>query len=153
MIKEIGKDELRQVLDLVNKVFSEFVAVDYSEQGRKTFSDYLQSKYDEVSADLLSGNKKIWGYYEDKKIVGVIATRNVSHISLMFVDKEYHKRGIAKQLFSAALKEIKAHSEADVITVNSSPYAIAVYERLGFVRTDEMQERDRILFIPMECRI
>ena len=36
MIKEIDSNDLKQALDLVNEVFSEFVAVDYSEQGRNT---------------------------------------------------------------------------------------------------------------------
>jgi hypothetical protein len=35
MIKEISKNDLKKALDLVNRVFSEFVAVDYSEQGVK----------------------------------------------------------------------------------------------------------------------
>ena len=79
MIKEVGKNDLKQALDLVNKVFSEFVAADYSEQGNKSFQDYLKTKYDEVSADLQTGHKKLWGYYENGEIVGVIASRDKSH--------------------------------------------------------------------------
>ena len=40
MIRELGKNEIEQALDLVNRVFSEFVAEDYSEQGNKTFNDW-----------------------------------------------------------------------------------------------------------------
>ena len=39
MIKEVGKNELKQALDLVNQVFYEFGAVDYSEQGIKSLED------------------------------------------------------------------------------------------------------------------
>ena len=38
MITELGTSEIKQALDLVNRVFSEFVAIDYSEQGNKTFN-------------------------------------------------------------------------------------------------------------------
>ena len=74
MIKEVSKKDLQQALDLVNEVFSEFVAVDYSEQGNKTFNDYLRIKYDEISSDIETGHKKLWGYYQNDKIIGLIAT-------------------------------------------------------------------------------
>jgi predicted GNAT family N-acyltransferase len=149
MIKEVRKDKLKQALDLVNKVFSEFVAVDYSEQGKKSFEDYLKIKYEEVSSDIDTGNKKVWGFYQDDEIIGVIATKEISHIALMFVDKHYHRKGIARKLFDAVLSELKDNTNATQITVNSSPYALKAYERLGFIKTDEQQENDGIIYIPM----
>ena len=149
MIKEVGKNELKQALDLVSQVFNEFVAVDYSEQGIKSYEDYLKIKYDEVLSDIKSGHKKLWGYYQDDEIIGVIATRDVSHIALMFVKKEYHRKGIARQLFDYALAEIINNKKVTQITVNSSPYAVSAYERLGFIKTDEKQEKDGIIYIPM----
>jgi predicted GNAT family N-acyltransferase len=149
MIKEVGKSDLKQALDLVNNVFSEFVAIDYSEHGINTFQSYLKTKYDEVSDDLQSGQKKLWGYYQDGKIIGVIATRDISHIALMFVDKIHHKKGIARQLFNIVLTELKSNVDITQITVNSSPYAVKIYERLGFKKTGEQQEKDGIIYIPM----
>jgi len=149
MIKEVGKKDMKQALDLVNKVFSEFVAVDYSEQGNKTFEDYLKTKYDETLSDIETGHKKLWAYYQNDEIIGVIATRDISHIALMFVDKRHHRQGIARQLFNTVLAEIKDNTNITKMTVNSSPYAVKVYERLGFVKTDEQQEKDGIIYIPM----
>ena len=153
MIKEVSKNDLRQALDLVNKVFSEFVAVDYSEQGKETFQNYLKTKYDEVSADIQTGHKKLWGYYENGEIVGVIASRDKSHIALMFVDKQHHKKGIARKLFDTMLAETENDTNVTQITVNSSPYAVEIYEHLGFKKTDEQQEKDGIIYIPMVCRL
>jgi predicted GNAT family N-acyltransferase len=130
-------------------VFSEFVAVDYSEQGVKSFEDYLKTKYDEMWSDIEAGHKKLWGYYQDDEIIGVIATKEVSHIALMFVDKQHHRKGIARQLFDNVLTELKKNSEVTQITVNSSPYAVSTYERFGFTKTDEQQEKDGIVYIPM----
>ena len=149
MIKEVDKNDLKQALDLVNEVFSEFVAVDYSEQGNKTFEDYLKIKYDEMSSDIETGHKKLWGYYQNDEIIGVIATRDISHIALMFVDKRHHRKGIARQLLNTVLAEIKDNANTTRMTVNSSPYAAPAYERLGFVKTDEQQEKDGIIYIPM----
>ena len=149
MIKEIEGKDLKQAIDLVNKVFSEFVAVEYSEQGRNTFENYLKNKYEKVSYDLKTGHKKMWAYYENEEIVGVLSTRDTSHISLMFVDKNHHKKGIAKQMFGVMLAELRKNPNVTKITVNSSSYAVEVYEHLGFVRTGERQEKDGIIFIPM----
>ena len=149
MIKEVGKNDLKQALDLVNDVFTEFVAADYSEQGKDTFRNYLKAKYDEVFDDMQTGHKKIWGYYQNDKIIGVIATRDTSHIALMFVDKRHHRKGIARQLFETVLAVLKTDTAVAQITVNSSPYAVKVYECLGFVRAGEKQEKDGIVFFPM----
>ena len=111
MIKELSKIEIKQALNLVNTVFSEFVAADYSEQGNKTFDDYLKVKYDEVVNDVQTVHKRIWGYYLNNEVVCVIATRDISHIALMFVDKKYHRRGIAKQLYNTVLTGIKSCSK------------------------------------------
>ncbi len=37
----------------------------------------------------------------------------------------------------------------DKITVHSSPYAVDVYKKLGFVQTGEKQENDGIIYVPM----
>ncbi|MCL2589216.1 MAG: GNAT family N-acetyltransferase [Oscillospiraceae bacterium] len=149
MIKEIIDKDVERALDLVNRVFSEFVAVDYSEQGRNTFESYLENKLQEVSTALQSGDKKMWAYYQDDEILGVIATQNTSHISLMFVDKQYHGQGIARQLFRVVCDELGKNKSVTQITVNSSPYAMKAYEHLGFTKTGEQQENNGIIFIPM----
>ena len=149
MVKEVPDKDIARAIALVNDVFSEFVASGYSEQGRNTFESYLKDKLQEVSADLKSGQKKMWAYYQGDEILGVIATRNTSHISLMFVDKQHHKKGIARQMFCTVLEEIKQNKNATQVTVNSSPYAVQAYEHLGFLKTDDEQEKDGIIFIPM----
>jgi predicted GNAT family N-acyltransferase len=66
----------------------------------------------------------------------------------MFVDKRHHKKRIASNMFNFVLEEAK-RNEKTQITVNSSPYAVKVYESWGFVKTGEQQEKDGIIFTPM----
>jgi predicted GNAT family N-acyltransferase len=70
-------------------------------------------------------------------------------VTLFFVKEEYHQLGIGKQLFALA-KMTAVVEGAKEMTVNSSAYAVEVYERLGFERTDEMQMVDGIQFLPMK---
>ncbi|MEG0774239.1 GNAT family N-acetyltransferase [Clostridium sp.] len=53
----------------------------------------------------------------------------LNHIALSFVDGKHHRQGIGKKLFQIVLE----NSTAKEITVNSTPYAVEVYNRLGFV--------------------
>jgi len=150
MIREIkSHEDLKRAFELVGEVFSEFVAVDYSEQGKNTFESYLKKMLQDTPGYLEVGDKKVWGYYQDDEIIGVFAIRDISHISIMFVDKEYHRKGIAKKMFTVFLDELKKNKEVKQITVNSSPYAVKVYEHLGFVKMGEQCEKDGIVFTPM----
>ena len=153
MIKIIEIEDLKPALNLVNDVFAEFVAVGYSQEGKDSFESYLINKYEEVASGLKAGDKKLWGYYKDDAIVGVIGTRDGSHISLMFVDKKYHKQGIARELFNTVLADIQKNDCNVFLTVNSSPYAVIVYEHLGFTKTSEQQEKNGMIFIPMQYKI
>ncbi len=83
-------------------------------------------------------------------IVGVIEVRNNDHIYLLFVDAAYHRQGIGKTLLKAALARcVKQDPKVDEITVNSSPFAVPIYQRLGFVAMGGEQVQDGIRFIPM----
>ena len=91
----------------------------------------------------------IWGAYINKKLTGIIATRNNgSHIALFFVDGEHHRQGIGRRLFEAALK----NSSSNELTVNASPYAREIYHHLGFKDTKTEQTVMGIRFIPMIYR-
>ncbi|MCL2020112.1 MAG: GNAT family N-acetyltransferase [Oscillospiraceae bacterium] len=147
LIKEIDSNDIEMALDLVRDVFLTFVAPDYSTQGKDTFINDLEK----LSTETLSGlkSRKMWACYQAGKIVGVIATRDRTHISLLFTDKKYHKKGIAKYLFNHLLNEFKNETSAKQITVNSSPYAVEIYRRLGFEKTGEQQEKNGIISTPM----
>ena len=149
LMKEVDSNDIQQALTLVDEMFSDFVGADYSERGNNIFKNGLKSIYDEFPSGLISERKKIWVCYQNGKIIGVIATKDISHISLMFVDSQYHKKGVARYMFNHVLNEVKKNDGINQITVNSSPYAVKAYESLGFVKTSEQQEKDGIIFTPM----
>jgi len=155
MIKKIKKIDLEAAIDLANQVFHEFIADGYTEEGRQTFTDYLDYKLEEMAEDLESGHKKLWGFYEDNRIIGVIGTRDRFHVSLMFVDKNHHHQGIARALFDTVLADLKSQLPGKffVMTVNSSPYAVEVYRRFGFEATATEQVNKGIRFVPMKLTV
>ena len=84
----------------------------------------------------------------DSAICGVIALRDESHVYHLFVRSDAHRQGIAPTLWDHA----RHHSNATAFTVNSSPFAVPVYERFGFTVADAPQEKDGLVFVPMEYR-
>ena len=76
--------------------------------------------------------------------------RPPSHISLMFVDKQYQRRGIARRLFETVLDCRDIVDGNACITVNSSPYVVEIYRRLGFQPTGEERTENGIRFTPMK---
>lgn len=80
------------------------------------------------------------------KITGILAVDvKLNHICLFFVDKNLQNTGIGTTLFKGFLNE----SMPKAVTVNSSPFAVKVYEKLGFTATSSRQVSDGIVYIPM----
>ncbi|MBY0410514.1 MAG: GNAT family N-acetyltransferase [Burkholderiaceae bacterium] len=77
---------------------------------------------------------------------GIIALRDHSHIHHLFVRKDAHGQGIARALWQHA----KALSSSSQFTVNSSLFAVPVYEHFGFVAKDSPQAANGLAFVPME---
>lgn len=95
----------------------------------------------------ISGNT-IKTYKLNNKIVGMMEVKENNHICLFFVDPDHHKQGIGKKLIDEIVKSLKEKS--DFITVNSSTFAENIYRGYGFNRTDKIQEKDGIIFVPMK---
>ena len=139
-IRRIEKGEVDGALELVMSVFMAFEAPDYSEEGVEAFK--RTAVYNPAFIESLL----FYGAFSENGLVGVIATRNEgSHIALFFVDARYHRKGIGRKLFEAALNDCPSEE----MTVNSSPYAVEAYHRLGFMDTAEEQIRDGIRYTPM----
>jgi GNAT superfamily N-acetyltransferase len=146
-IIQLQKDDLKNALDLVWEVFEEFEAPDYSIEGIDEFRKFIS--YDSIADHFSKGNLIFWGCRDNAELTGIIATRGNNHICMLFVKKEYHRRGIARRLFQTVEERCKDQNSASNITVNSSPYAIEVYHRLGFIDTDKEQTVNGIRFTPM----
>ena len=140
MIKKLEKAEYKQAIELAKKVFDEYVSKDYSPEGQDEFVKFIS---DPAKVDALD----IWGYYIENNLIGMIATRDeMSHISLFFVDPRFMRHHFGTALFEELLK----CSNAEEITVNSSPYAVKVYKRLGFVADGEEVEVSGMRYTAMK---
>ena len=147
-IRSLNADDIIPAMDLVWHVFSEFEAPEYSEEGVAEFKAFIEPSF--ITDKMPNGEFRLWGAYENERIVGVIAIKQPLHITLLFVDKHYHRRGIAGKLFETVINDETIAGQHDHVTVNSSPYAVEIYRRMGFTPTDTEQTVNGLRFTPME---
>ena len=139
-IKKIDQAQMDNAIDLIWTTFLQFEAPDYSDEGIQSFKDFIENK--EIINTL-----EFWGAYDNQKLKGVIATyENRKHICCFFVEAQYQRQGIGRKLWEYLLE----NSQKEVITVNSSPYAVPVYHKLGFVDTNTEQLSDGMRYTPMK---
>ena len=137
-VRRLAPEEVPAALELCWQVFLEFEAPEYSPEGVAAFRASLDDK--ERVRKL-----NFYGAFDGEKLVGVLCMRPPQHIGGFFVDAVYHCRGIGRRLFEAMRQDYKVQA----FTVNSSPYAVEVYRRLGFVPTDTEQLTDGLRYTPM----
>lgn len=130
---------INEVIQLIKQTFLEFVAPDYDEVGIKNFFKFAEDE------DLLK-QLVFYAALHNNKIIGILAVDvKLNHICLFFVDKDLHNTGIGTALFKKFLNEFMPKA----VTVNSSPFAVKVYEKLGFTANGIRQVSDGIVYIPM----
>lgn len=149
-IRKLGRGDIRAALALALKVFDKFEAPVYCHEGIEEF--HMFCRYDNVMRMSSFGEMEVWGAFMEESIIGMLATKGTGHISMLFVEEEYHRQGIATALFNEVLKYIMAKGEKR-ITVNSSPYATGFYHKLGFADTEPEQVKNGIRYTPMEYAI
>ena len=138
-IRQLKPEELEGAMALVLRTFLKYEAPDYSPEGVQEFRDTLHNR------QYLS-RLTLFGAFLGDSLTGVGAYRDSSHIALLFVDSLYHRCGIGR----AILHHIIAECNAPIITVNSSPYAVSFYRKIGFQDTDTEQCVNGLRFIPMK---
>ena len=139
-IKQLINNEKDKAFLFAKKVYIECKDDSYSEQGIETFCNFVDNKK-------ITKSFKVYGAFEDNILKGVIATdKRKRHINLFFVDKSSQAKGIGKKLMAIVIE----NNENSFITVNSSRYAVPIYEKLGFVKMEEEKEQDGLKFTPMK---
>ena len=131
--------EEAEVINLVSRVFDEFVAPEYGAEGIAEFYKYLRQ--DALSDRLQDGSQIVLAEFDDR-IVGVVEMHTDGHVALLFVDKSYQGGCIATDLLRRSTELCGEHMpDLRRITVNSSPNAHAAYQRMGFRDTGTEKPR------------
>jgi GNAT superfamily N-acetyltransferase len=138
-------NEVLEVCALVEEVFNRYVAPDYPQEGIEEFFRFANPGAMQSRAGF---GQIVLVAEQSDRICGMLEIRDGSHISRMFVKEQ--GKGIGRKLLAMAIQECRRRTPGiQQITVNSSPYAEIIYQRLGFLPTGPSQTINGITFIPM----
>ena len=96
-IRKVLIEEMKDALNLVWRVFLEYEAPDYTDEGIKEFKKSI----DDVN---WVNAREFYGAFIEEKLVGVIATKDATHIALFFVDGKFQGQGIGKKLYNKIIE-------------------------------------------------
>ncbi len=108
----------------------EFDSLDYGPEHTERMRLAIEERI--ANHDIYRSDKRLlFVALDDKKVIGIIETYGNNRISLMFVDRDYHRQGIATALMNRIVCELKMRG-FDEIVLNSSPNGLLFYKHFGF---------------------
>jgi GNAT superfamily N-acetyltransferase len=129
-IAELKEADEPAVVALALSSFMEFVAPTFDPKG----VDHVRGdlKPGALLRDNLNEHFCLVAKREDR-ITGMIQARPPGHIAKLYVDRNHHRQGIARELLDAAIQRLRELTpDVKELTVNSSRCAVPAYTRLGF---------------------
>lgn len=150
-IKKAVLADVATAMALVWEVFLEYEEPEYNTEGIAEFKKTIA--VENMRENMQERQYNLWLCLEEGECIGVIASRPPLHISLLFVRKSHHRKGVATALLAHMLQFYEDKVEEEYITVNSSPYAVEAYRHMGFSPTNSERTVHGIRFTPMRRAI
>ena len=147
-VRQLQDNEILDGLHLVWDVFVGEIASFYSPQGVAEFQNFIQME--NFMNRVRSGEMLVFGAVEEGELCGVSAVRSNGHVALLFVKRNWQRRGVARMLVSSMEQYCTGELGLMRMTVNASPNAVEAYRHMGFRDTMPLMEQNGIRFVPME---
>jgi len=141
--------DAERVSALITVLAEAFIVNEFSEEGR---THLLREMAPDKMRERLSGDYRFFLAEAGSELAGVAALRGRSHLYYLFVARTHQRQGLARQLWLTARAAILHGGHRGPITVNSSTYAVPVYERFGFVRKGPPEQKHGVVHHPMEIQ-
>lgn len=147
-IRFAGQDEWEEAMGLAWRTFLEFEADVYTPEGVRSFEDFITDSG--LKRMFVMGTYQMIAAFDHGKMIGMITLRSEMHISLLFVDSRYHRRGIGRALIQKMADYVKTELGKKRLTVNASPHGVEFYHRIGFKDLGPEKQQDGIIYTPMD---
>lgn len=152
IVRKLEEKDIPEAIILIRESYDRFVSHDYTPEGTHHFYEY--ASVEALEARIQGDSHFALVAVNDGEMIGIIEMRNCDHCSMFFVKAKHHGQGIGRWLFEEAIEICRAHFPGlKEITVHSSPYAVPVYRKLGFISTDTLREENGIIYQPMRCTL
>ena len=92
-------------MHMIWKTFLKYEAVDYTEEGIRNFHEFITDEH--LYKSFRQGRYQMMVALDGARIIGAASVRNYNHLSLLFVDEEYHHRGVGRSLMGRMCEYLK----------------------------------------------
>src|SRR5574341_1472517 len=146
-IREANLSDADRIAALISSLAREFILPDVVADVQSRFLGAIDSA---AIAHYMRGSFRYHVMLINDELVGVVGIRDNAHLYHLFVAKAFQGQGFGRRLLRHAAAVCLDGGNPGEFTVNSSTNAVTVYEKLGFVATAPVQQRDGIWFVPMK---
>ena len=123
-------DEWAPAMKMIWKTFLKYEGKDYTEEGIRNFFEFITD--DALYVSFLKGDYQMMVALDNDRVIGAASVRSCNHLSLLFVDEEYHYRGVGRTLMNRMCDYLKKEAGEKYMSLNAAPYAVNFYRKLGF---------------------
>lgn len=144
-IEPIYKSDVLSVIDLIKEAFVESIAPTWSDDAIDVFitTDLSEAKM----LTLITAGHICLKAVEGSVVLGVLIFSSSSKLAHLFVKPSEYKKGIARNLFSAAIRLVDENTE--YISLTSTDFAVSAYEKIGFQKSASAFKFNGCVFQPM----
>jgi ribosomal protein S18 acetylase RimI-like enzyme len=135
---------------LIRALAQEFITHEFPEQAA---NNLLGSMSETLIRGYIEAGYRYHVAEENGELAGVVAVQDNRHIYYLFVSKRFQGQGLARRLWETAKTASLIAGNPGIFTVNSSRYAVGVYERFGFVRQSAEVDCAGVVSIPMQWEL
>lgn len=131
-IRELNIEQLPEAIDLAKRVFDVAFGDNIDPNMRFFFIDY--ARVEKLQPQMENKEVILFGAYEGDTLMGVSAMQRAGHITMLYVDAPYLRRGVSKALLAQMYKYANEVLKVDLVTTSVFPYRnVELFKKQGFV--------------------
>lgn len=147
-IRWAHESEWAPAMKMIWRTFLKYEGKDYTEEGIRNFFDFITD--DDLYTAFLKGDYQMMVAVDGSRVIGAGTIRNKNHLSLLFVDEEYQRKGIGKAILNGLCRYLKEEEGERCMSLKAAPYAVEFYHKLGFYIVKPEEEYSGIRVTAME---
>lgn len=147
-IRWAREEEWSPAMKMIWRTFLKFEGKEYTREGIKNFFDFITD--DDLHAAFLRGEYRLMVALDGETVIGAGSIRSRNHLSLLFVEEAYHRRGVGSAILMKLCDYLEKEAGERFMSLKAAPYAVDFYRKLGFMVIRPEEEYSGIRVTSME---